>query len=278
MKYKVSLTNAETINYVAYTIKKFNLRTVCQSSHCPNIFECYSKGIATFLISGDICTRNCKFCNITTGIPGKPDIDEPNKVALAAKFLSLNHVVITSVTRDDLPDGGSRNFFLTIKMLKKMCPEIITEVLVPDFKNNETAVNEIVEAGVDIFNHNIETVPELSDKIQPEASYERSIYLLEKVKQISKNTFTKSGLIVGLGETKEQIELVMKDLVNVKCDLLTIGQYLPPSSGHYALDRLWTNYEFAELVDIGLSLGFKQVLAGSNVRSSYKAGELLSYC
>jgi len=254
-------------------INKKKLHTVCQEASCPNISECWSKGHATFMIMGDVCTRACSFCNVKTGKPTFLDPLEPSKIALATKELKLNHVVITSVDRDDLEDGGAKHFSEVILETRKMNKKTTIEVLTPDFLRKGEAYKEVVKANPDVFNHNIETVPSLYKSVRPGSRYFASVNLLKSVKGINKTIFTKSGIMLGLGETKDEIFQVMDDLLSVNVDFLTIGQYLQPSVKHYPLKRYVHPDEFQELKELALSKGFLIVASSPLTRSSYHADE-----
>ena len=250
-----------------------NLVTVCQEANCPNITECWSKRHATFMIMGDTCTRACAFCDVKTGIPGKLDELEPVKIAQAVKKLNLKHVVITSVDRDDLDDGGSNHFYEVITQTRKTNPSTTIEVLTPDFLRKGDAYKKVLEANPDVFNHNIETVPSLYLKVRPGSRYFASLELLKNAKKNNKKVFTKSGIMVGLGETRDEILQVMDDLKAADVDFLTIGQYLQPSVKHFPLDRYYTPEEFEELGTIAKSKGFLLVSSSPLTRSSYHADE-----
>ena len=254
-------------------INKKKLHTVCQEASCPNISECWSKSHATFMIMGDTCTRACSFCNVKTGIPTFLDPLEPSKIALATKELNLKHVVITSVDRDDLEDGGANHFFKVILETRKMNKNTTIEVLTPDFLRKGEAYKKVVSAYPDVFNHNIETVPSLYRSVRPGSRYFASVNLLKSVKEINKGIFTKSGIMLGLGETKEEILQVMDDLLSANVDFLTIGQYLQPSVKHYPLKRYVHPDEFQELKELALSKGFLIVSSSPLTRSSYHADE-----
>jgi len=254
-------------------ISKIKLHTVCQEASCPNISECWSKRHATFMIMGDTCTRACAFCNVKTGKPTYLDPLEPIKIAQATKELNLNHVVITSVDRDDLEDGGAEHFSKVILETKKMNNQTTIEVLTPDFLRKKDSYQKVVNANPDVFNHNIETVPRLYRKVRPGSRYFASVNLLKSVKEINKKIFTKSGIMLGLGETRDEVLQVMDDLLAANVDFLTIGQYLQPSVRHYPLDRYVHPDEFAELKSIALSKGFLIVAASPLTRSSYHADE-----
>ena len=254
-------------------VNKNNLNTVCQEANCPNITECWSKKHATFMIMGDTCTRGCAFCDVKTGKPNKLDFLEPLKISKAVKELNLNHVVITSVDRDDLDDGGANHFKNVVLETKKNNPNTTIEVLTPDFLRKGNAFEKVLEASPDVFNHNIETVPSLYLKVRPGSRYFGSIKLLESAKKIKPKVFTKSGLMVGLGESKNEILQVMDDLRTANVDFLTIGQYLQPSPKHYPLNRYYKPHEFVELKNIALAKGFLLVASSPLTRSSYHADE-----
>mgnify|MGYP001455052538 CR=1 FL=1 len=254
-------------------VNKNRLNTVCQEANCPNITECWSKKHATFMIMGDTCTRGCAFCDVKTGKPNKLDTLEPLKISKAVKELNLKHVVITSVDRDDLPDGGAEHFKTVIVETRKENPKTTIEVLTPDFLKKGNAYKKVVDARPDVFNHNIETVPSLYVYVRPGSRYYASLKLLDSVKTTNPNIFTKSGLMVGLGEKKEEILQGMDDLRAAKVDFLTIGQYLQPSPKHYPLKRYYLPEEFKELKNIALSKGFLLVASSPLTRSSYHADE-----
>lgn len=257
-----------------HILKKYNLNTVCQSAKCPNLGECFARDTATFMLLGTICTRDCRFCAVEKGPLLPPKEEEPRQVARAARDLGLKHVVLTSVTRDDLPDGGAQHFADTIYALKEEIPEGMVEVLTPDFQGDREALSLVVEAKPHVFNHNVETVPALYSKVRPQADYQRSLKLLAWVKEMDKEIFTKSGLMVGLGERREEILEVMEDLCSHNCDLLTIGQYLQPSRNHLEVEEYIHPDLFDEYREEGMNLGFLQVFAGPFVRSSFKAADL----
>ncbi len=254
-------------------VNQNNLVTVCQEANCPNITECWSKKHATFMIMGDTCTRACAFCDVKTGKPDELDIFEPAKIAKAVKSLKLKHVVITSVDRDDLPDGGSEHFYKVVQSTRNKNPDTSIEVLTPDFLRKGDAYKKILEADLDVFNHNIETVPRLYTKVRPGARYFASLDLLKKAKEFNKKIFTKSGIMVGLGECKEEIIQVMDDLRSANVDFITIGQYLQPSSKHHPLSRYYNPNEFKELEQIAKLKGFLLVSSSPLTRSSYHADE-----
>ena len=267
------LTNSKEFFLTKTIVNNNNLVTVCQEANCPNITECWSKRHATFMIMGDTCTRACAFCDVKTGVPGKLDQLEPVKIAEAVKKLNLKHVVITSVDRDDLDDGGSEHFFEVINQTRKSNPNTTIEVLTPDFLRKGDAYKKVLDAKPDVFNHNIETVPSLYLKVRPGSRYFASLELLKNTKKVNKNIFTKSGIMVGLGETRDEILQVMDDLKAADVDFLTIGQYLQPSVKHFPLDRYYTPEEFKELGTIAKSKGFLLVSSSPLTRSSYHADE-----
>ena len=267
------LNNSKEFFLTKTIVNKNNLVTVCQEANCPNITECWSKRHATFMIMGDTCTRACAFCDVKTGKPGKLDNLEPIKISQAVKKLDLKHVVITSVDRDDLVDGGSNHFYEVINQTRKTNPNTTIEVLTPDFLRKGDAYKKVLEANPDVFNHNIETVPSLYLKVRPGSRYFASLELLKNAKKINKNVFTKSGIMVGLGETRDEILQVMDDLKSADVDFLTIGQYLQPSVKHFPLDRYYKPEEFKELGDIAKAKGFLLVSSSPLTRSSYHADE-----
>ncbi|MGL9760938.1 MAG: lipoyl synthase [Wolbachia sp.] len=263
----------EIFNETLNIVKLYNLHTVCEEAACPNIGECWNKRHATVMILGSVCTRACAFCNVATGVPDKLDPHEPENLVKAIKKLNLKHVVITSVDRDDLPDGGANQFIRCIEEIRKIIPETTIEILTPDFLNKKGAFEAIAVASPDIYNHNIETVPRLYAKIRPRASYFHSLYLLKMVKQINPKLFTKSGLMVGLGETKEEVLQVMDDLRSAEVDFITIGQYLQPTPKHAKIDRYVTPEEFEYYKCVAYSKGFLVVASSPMTRSSYHAEE-----
>ena len=267
------LTNSQEFFLTKSIVNQHKLKTVCQEANCPNITECWSKRHATFLIMGDTCTRACAFCDVITGKPNKLDPLEPVKISSAVKKLNLKHAVITSVDRDDLDDGGANHFYEVITEIRKNNPKTTIEVLTPDFLRKRDSYKKVVEAKPDVFNHNIETVPGLYRKVRPGSRYFSSVELLKNVKNIDKNIFTKSGLMVGLGENKEEVLQVMDDLRSAEVDFLTIGQYLQPSVKHYPLDRYYRPEEFEELKVLAKSKGFLLVSSSPLTRSSYHADE-----
>ena len=267
------LVNSKEFFLTKTIVNNNNLVTVCQEANCPNITECWSKRHATFMIMGDTCTRACAFCDVKTGLPKKLDELEPTKIAEAVKKLNLKHVVITSVDRDDLDDGGSEHFFEVITQTRKQNLDTTIEVLTPDFLRKGDAYKRVLDANPDVFNHNIETVPSLYLKVRPGSRYFSSLELLKNAKQVNKNVFTKSGIMVGLGESRDEILQVMDDLKAADVDFLTIGQYLQPSTKHFPLDRYYTPKEFDDLGTIAKAKGFLLVSSSPLTRSSYHADE-----
>ena len=270
---KVKAPGSDNYMRLKHMMRELNLHTVCEEAHCPNIGECWEHGTATFMILGDVCTRNCAYCAVSHGRPPAYDIEEPSRVARAIAELNLRHAVITSVDRDDLPDFGSYIFAETIRQIHLRLPSCSIEVLVPDFQGNEDAIRAVLDARPDIYNHNTETVPRLYKKARPGGRYERLLEIFRVAKRIAPDIPTKTGIILGLGETNEEVVEVMKDLRAVDVDILTLGQYLRPSNSHIALDRYVTPEEFRELYTVGMSLGFRHVESGPLVRSSYHAWE-----
>lgn len=254
-------------------LEDLGLNTVCQSALCPNQGECFAKKTATFMIMGENCTRNCRFCAVSSETPLPLDEDEPSRVAEAAYRLQLKHVVVTSVTRDDLPDGGASHFANVIKSVRKKLPEAIIEVLTPDFKGNDDSIATVVEARPHIFNHNVETVPRLYERVRPQANYLRSLKVIKKVKELNKDIYTKSGIMVGLGESEKEVIQVMKDLRIHECDILTIGQYLQPSGNHLPVEEYIHPDVFKSYESLAEKLGFKHVASAPLVRSSFNASE-----
>jgi len=254
-------------------LRELGLHTVCQSAHCPNACECFARGTATFLILGSVCSRSCGFCAVTRGVPALPDPDEPRRVAEAAARLGLSHVVVTSVTRDDLPDGGSGHFAATIAAIRAVCAAAV-EVLTPDFQGSEACIRRVLEARPDVFNHNVETVPRLYPRVRPQAIYARSLGVLRLAAEAGEGVVTKSGLMVGLGESHDEALAVMRDLRGSGCKALTVGQYLRPSPGHLPVERFVPPEEFDAYRSEAEALGFAAVAAGPFVRSSYYADAL----
>jgi lipoic acid synthetase len=255
-------------------VREHKLSTVCEEAGCPNVGECWSQGHATMMIMGEICTRGCTFCNVATGRPDALDVFEPARVADAVAKLGLNHVVITSVDRDDLDDGGAAHFAQTIRAIRRKAPETTIEILTPDFlKCGPDALEEVVAAKPDVFNHNLETVPGLYPEVRPGARYFHSLRLLQRVKELDPAMFTKSGIMVGLGETRQQVLQVMDDMRAADIDFLTIGQYLQPTKKHHRVDRFVTPEEFASFEKTAFAKGFLMVSATPLTRSSYHAGD-----
>ena len=267
------LSNSKEFFLTKTIVNNNNLVTVCQEANCPNITECWSKRHATFMIMGDTCTRACAFCDVKTGVPGKLDPLEPVKIAEAVKKLNLRHVVITSVDRDDLEDGGSNHFFEVINQIRKINSNTTVEVLTPDFLRKGDAYKKVLEAKPDVFNHNIETVPSLYLKVRPGSRYFASLELLKNAKRFDNNVFTKSGIMLGLGENRDEILQVMDDLRAADVDFLTIGQYLQPSAKHHPLEKYYTPKEFDDYGTIAKAKGFLLVSSTPLTRSSYHADE-----
>ena len=255
-------------------IGKDRLHTVCQEAKCPNMWECFSQQTATFLIMGSRCTRNCRFCSVAQGPVEPPDPAEPDRVAAAARQMGLHYVVITSVTRDDLPDGGAAFFAATIEAVQRQIPSAKVEVLIPDFQGNAEALQAVLDAGPDVLNHNIETVPRLYELVRPQARYERSLQLLSRVLKYAPGLPIKSGLMLGLGESSEEIRSTLNDLIGAGCRILTLGQYLQPSKAHLPVKRFVSPAEFDNWKNTALEMGFCEVASGPFVRSSYHAKEL----
>jgi len=271
--FKVKAPGSTNFIELRSQIQGANLNTVCEEAACPNIGDCWDRGTATFMILGDICTRSCSYCNVKTGRPITLDRTEPFRVAVTVKRMNLKYAVITSVDRDDLEDYGSSFFAETIKQIRHLSPSCNVEVLIPDFEGSRKFLVKVVNARPQVLKHNIETVRRVFKKVRPRGNYDVSLDLLRNVKKINGNMPTKSGMMVGLGETKDEILITMKDLRNVGCDLLTIGQYLRPSKKHHPLIRFYHPDEFAQLKKLGLEMGFKHVASGPLVRSSYHADE-----
>jgi lipoic acid synthetase len=270
---RVKAPGSRGYNETRDIVKSHGLTTVCEEAACPNIGECWTVRHATMMIMGETCTRACSFCNVATGLPGPLDPTEPQRVADAVAKMGLNHVVITSVDRDDLADGGAEHFAQVIRAIRIAAPATTIEILTPDFLRKDGAENVVIDAAADVFNHNLETVPRLYLKIRPGARYYQSLRLLERVKNRDPKAFTKSGLMVGLGETKEEVMQVMDDMRIAGVDFITIGQYLQPTRKHAAIDRFWSPEEFAALETIARSKGFLMVSSCPLTRSSHHAGE-----
>ena len=270
---KVKIQNPKNLSGVNSLIQSLNLNTVCQGANCPNRLECFSKKTATFMILGSTCSRNCRFCNIESGKLLPPDIDEPYRLAKAVAELGLKHAVVTSVTRDDLPDGGAGHFAQTIKEIRKAAPNTVIEVLIPDFQGNFEALKTVVAAKPDIINHNVETVPRLYDTIRPEADFKQSLELLVRVKALDDTIFTKSGFMLGLGEEVDEVNQLILELKATGLDILTIGQYLPPSEKHAPLIAYIHPDQFDAYGAYAKSIGVPNVASAPLVRSSYNAAE-----
>lgn len=267
--------NQECVDEVAELMRDLKLNTVCKEANCPNLGECFRKHTSTFMLLGSNCTRNCRFCNVTCARPEPVDPEEPKNVALAAKKLNRRHVVLTCVTRDDLPDGGATQFAKTVEEIRKICPGTTVETLISDMKMNTDALDIVIKAHPEVLNHNVETVKELQKVVRPQAAYERSLDVLRYCKKKDSTILTKTGFMVGLGETEEQIECLLDDILATGCDILTIGQYLQPSKDHYPLARYATPEDFARYKEIALKKGFRHVASAPLARSSYKAWEAL---
>ena len=257
-------------------LRSAKLHTICEEARCPNIAECFGNGTAVFLILGDICTRSCKYCNVKHGKPMPLNQTEPRDVAESVKELGLKYVVVTSVTRDDLVDGGASVFYETVRGIKNLNNSCKVEVLIPDFKGDSKSLEKVVSAEPNVVNHNIEVVEDLFPTIRPEGDYKISLKVLKTVKEINPSTCTKSGFMIGLGESKEQILKTMKDLLNADVDFLTIGQYLQPTKDHAEIEKYYTPEEFEEFKKMALNIGFKHVESGPLVRSSYHAEKVFS--
>ncbi len=271
---KVRIRANETFEGVSRMISDLSLHTVCQEARCPNIFECWSEGTATFMILGDICTRHCGFCAVGKGKPGALDPDEPRHVGEAVSRLGVKHAVVTSVNRDELPDGGALHFAQTIHWIRKLNPGTRVEVLIPDFCGNEEALNIVLAARPGVLNHNTETVARLYKRVRPDAKYEQSLDLLRRAgaRKTDHPMLTKSGLMVGLGETVGELLQTFRDIADTGCDILTVGQYLAPTPKHIPIERYYSPDEFGHLKSEALAMGFRYVEAGPLVRSSYHAG------
>ncbi|MDZ7372173.1 MAG: lipoyl synthase [candidate division KSB1 bacterium] len=270
---KIRLPGGEHYTQVKSLVSRHGLHTVCQSAQCPNLGECWSRGTATMMILGNVCTRNCRFCAVESGRPLPPDADEPRRVAEAVAALSLRYAVITSVTRDDLPDGGAEQFAAVIREIRLRNPECLVEVLIPDFKGDEQALNKVFSARPDVLNHNLETVPRLYPQVRPQADYGRSLAVLQKA--AAAGLRTKSGLMVGLGETLQEVIDVLQDLYAAGCRMVTVGQYLQPSKSHLPVERYVSPQEFDEIARVARQIGFEHAECGPLVRSSYHAEEQL---
>ena len=271
---RVKLQGGHESKKVSSLISDLNLNTVCNAANCPNQMECYSRGTATFMILGRNCTRNCRFCNVENGKPEDVNPMEAENVAKAVAKLALRHAVITSVTRDDLEDQGANQFRKVVEEIRKHAPQVSVELLIPDMQGNTDLLDIIIDSEPNVLNHNIETVPELYDKVRPQAIFERSIKVLKYVKERKPHMATKSGIMLGLGETKEQVINVFKALRDVDCDMITIGQYLRPSKEHLPILEYITPEQFKEYEEIAYDMGFIQVASGQLVRSSYYAEDI----
>jgi lipoic acid synthetase len=270
---KVKAPGGPNYMRLKHLMRELDLHSVCEEAHCPNVGECWEHGTATFMILGDVCTRNCAYCAVAHGRPPKYDIAEPHRVAQAIAEMGLQHAVITSVDRDDLPDFGAWVFAETIRQIHERSPGCSVEVLVPDFQGNEDSIRAVLEAGPEIYNHNTETVPRLYKKARPGGRYARVMEIFRYAKRTAPEIPTKTGMILGMGETFEEVVAVMRDLREVDVDILTLGQYLRPSDAHITLDRYYTPQEFRQLYEIGMEMGFRHVESGPLVRSSYHAWE-----
>lgn len=268
---KVRIPASEGYSRLKKLMQEKNLHTVCEEAMCPNIGECWHRGTATFLLMGDICTRSCGFCHVKTGRPQMLDEDEPHRVAESVVAMNLSHCVLTSVNRDELPNGGAHIFANTIREIRNQLPRCTIEVLIPDFKGDRAALQEVMEARPEILNHNTETVPRLYRTVRPQANYQRSLKVLSMARELDPGTITKTGIMVGLGENKEEVLAVMRELREHNVDILTIGQYLRPSSLHLPIYRYVHPAEFKEYHDLGMEMGFRWVESGPLVRSSYHA-------
>ncbi len=270
---RVRLPGGENYTRLKSVMREHNLHTVCEEARCPNVAECWGQGTATFMILGDICTRACGFCAVTTGLPTKLDLTEPSRVAAAVKAMGLRHAVITSVNRDELPDGGATIFARTIEAVRRDNPDTTIEVLIPDFKGSQPALETVLAARPEILNHNIETVPRLYKRVRPGANYSQSVELLQRTKTLAPGVVSKTGIMVGLGEDFGEITDVMKQLAKAGVEVFTIGQYLQPTKDHLPVERFYHPDEFQELKRVGLATGFRHVESGPLVRSSYHAAD-----
>jgi lipoic acid synthetase len=272
---KIRLGDPTNQNHVLKLIEGLNLHTVCQEARCPNIFECWSDRTATFMLGGDICTRHCGFCAVGKGTPGSLDAEEPRHVAEAVRHLGLAHTVITSVNRDDLPDGGAAHWAATIREVRALNPECRIEVLIPDFNGDERALHTVLDAEPDVLNHNMETIARLYRRVRPDADYRQSLTLLERAArrrdEEGRGMLTKSGIMAGLGETFDEVVELMKDLREASCDIMTIGQYLQPYERRLPVERYVTPEEFARWREVGMTMGFRHVESSPLTRSSYHA-------
>ncbi len=272
----IQVPNAENLDRMKKLLDAGHLHTVCEGADCPNIGECFASKTCTFMILGDVCTRNCRFCAVSHGRAAQVDPDEPQAVALTTRQLGLKHVVVTSVTRDDLPDGGAGHFAATIRAIRIQVPKATIEVLIPDFQGSLEALQLVINAGPDVINHNIETVPRLYASVRPQAIYSRSLQLLRRISESGNAILSKSGLMLGLGETNGDVIEVMEDLRKVDCNILTLGQYLSPSPTHHPVVEYIHPDTFKMLQEMGYNMGFLEVNAGPLVRSSYHAAKTFS--
>lgn len=270
------LRKSEEVTALKKKLREMNLHTVCQSAGCPNIAECFQKPTATFMILGNVCTRNCRFCGVAKGIPLSVDMDEPRRIGEAARMLGLRHVVVTSVTRDDLEDGGASQFTRTVEQIHISLPDATVEVLIPDFKGNIESLKTILNCNVDILNHNVETIPRLYKHVRPEADFERSLSVLKNAKSMCVGVTIKSGLMVGLGEKFDEVVTVLERLHEIGCDVITIGQYLAPSRQSYPVLEFVLPETFDAYREAAMNIGIPQVSAGAFVRSSFNAEEMMA--
>ncbi len=271
---KVRFPSGERYQHLKSLMREQNLNTICEDARCPNIGECWNAGTATFMILGDVCTRSCGFCAVATGRPHALDLMEPARLAQTVRTLALDYVVITSVNRDDLDSGGAEIFAACIRAIRRDAPAVRVEVLIPDFKGNWDALATVVDASPFVLNHNVETVPRLYRRVRPQAIYERSLELIRRAKAAAPDMLAKSGFMVGLGETQEELFQLMRDLRDHRCDIVTIGQYLRPSPDHLPIDRYYDPAEYQAFRDYGRTLGFHRIEAGPLVRSSYHARDV----
>jgi len=268
---KVRLPTGPTYENLRRLMRSKELHTVCEEAHCPNMAECWGAGTATFMILGDTCTRSCGFCAVKTGRPGVVDAAEPRRVGEAVAQMALGHAVVTSVNRDELPDGGAEIFAETIREIRRRSPGTTVEVLIPDFAGRPESLDAVLAARPEILDHNVETVPRLYPRVRPQARYERSLEVLRRTKERAPDLVCKSGIMVGLGETRDEVVATMRDIASQGTDILTVGQYLRPSAVHLPIERYWTPSEFDDLHDVGMTMGFRHVESGPLVRSSYHA-------
>ena len=268
---KVRLPTGPTYENLRRLMRSKELHTVCEEAHCPNMAECWGAGTATFMILGDTCTRSCGFCAVKTGRPGVVDADEPRRVGEAVAQMALGHAVVTSVNRDELDDGGAEIFAETIREIRRRSPTTTVEVLIPDFVGRPESLDTVLAARPEILNHNVETVPRLYPRVRPQARYERSLAVLRRTKERAPDLVCKSGIMVGLGETRDEVITTMRDIASQGADILTVGQYLRPSPVHLPIERYWAPSEFDELREAGMTMGFRHIEAGPLVRSSYHA-------